>query len=1147
MIRIGKNSIGLSLLLFTPAAWAQFNCTPSGSEIFQQYSITVSNGQITGCTFTAVNPDLQQLESDMVNAWLAFHQLPASDSSIIYQYGRVDLRNQIRAMMFTELERIALKDASTRTPHEQAIYDYFANWIQQLDSALVSAAARDAQSWFNDPCSWRPDPNIAAQTGITYNPIAYCSGSSLVTAFSAGPPVPSTDYFNTAALNHTYGHAVTMGTSPLGALPANLQVQNFGPQAVNSLAQDNQLVLAYGTPIAASLAGAASLATYTFIESLSATVAGGTQGFITAATTAASSASRAAVKAMYTQYAPKGQALQTVESAAVESEAISEEAAAEAISNITFDFAAAPVAVILLAAEIGIEAGIQFFDYNQAVSEVQDLVNAAKAPTPVPDLASYLNDSTGLYKVQMAFIAQTMPEAPSTQPLPQHRPGTDAVFIIHPPNNAPQVISDTLTYTDIAGTTWNIQTYGGWFVKSGKTIDGNAVTSISPTLNVMDPNGITWMIDRVGDSFLWAKTQPASTDIACPAQPLSNYSDSALVNQGVCSSWIGPSFWLQDGTMVSLGQKPVFEGNGFVAVSAGQNFTANVLTLASPPANLQASGLPPGVTFKQVTYGVGQLSGTAPGTGTYTFRITATNPGGTATQTITMVSNTQVQIVTPSTFNFPLAAPTIFTIRATGSPAPKFTLRPGPCTSAVCSLPMLPAGITFKDNGDGTATLSGIAAWIPSSGVFVNGKFYASLPAVIVTASNGFSQATQTLQINPVPISATLNGPFQTTFTAGVINPNQNTFTTSSGVPPCTPSSSSSEQNGTITITVQTCLYVPAGGAQGVTYQLVNNGNIPPWLRFHDNGDGTATFHGAPPPSASNYDVPVTVLVSAAGVEPANYLFTIHVSALPQFQDSQSHRSMRCDIAESCPPLPVTTNMAAGAGNFSLSGTVPSGVKLNSRAGGSNAELDFSGKTGGAYLTSVTATDSVGSTTATYAFYISQRPAFPTFSNPFGTPLWLMEGVPVSISFPTTGFPHDLGVTDAYGKQVFPPMTITTQEKPPAGLSFTDTTPGGVPTGTGVLSGTPAPGTAGHHEIVIVANNGGHTDLGIEMRIRKPGDVDENGSVNCQDFTIVKSSFGRYNGQTGFDARADLNNDGVVNDRDLAILAAHFPEMNICR
>lgn len=88
---------------------------------------------------------------------------------------------------------------------------------------------------------------------------------------------------------------------------------------------------------------------------------------------------------------------------------------------------------------------------------------------------------------------------------------------------------------------------------------------------------------------------------------------------------------------------------------------------------------------------------------------------------------------------------------------------------------------TFTDNGNGTATLSGTASW--TAGLLVNGKAYASLPSVIVTASNGFTQATQTLQVNAVPVSATLDGPFQTTFTAGVLQQSQNTFTISAGVP----------------------------------------------------------------------------------------------------------------------------------------------------------------------------------------------------------------------------------------------------------------------------------------------------------------------------------------------------------------------------
>ncbi|WP_445233252.1 M12 family metallo-peptidase [Duganella rhizosphaerae] len=52
--------------------------------------------------------------------------------------------------------------------------------------------------------------------------------------------------------------------------------------------------------------------------------------------------------------------------------------------------------------------------------------------------------------------------------------------------------------------------------------------------------------------------------------------------------------------------------------------------------------------------------------------------------------------------------------------------------------------------------------------------------------------------------------------------------------------------------------------------------------------------------------------------------------------------------------------------------------------------------------------------------------------------------------------------------------------------------------------------------------------------IRLVGDVNGDGAVNCDDLAIIKAALGKRSGQAGFDARADLNKDGVVDARDLA-------------
>ncbi len=70
--------------------------------------------------------DLGQLERDAVQAYLGLHKLAAGDSPIIYDYGRADLRNAIRGVMFDILLGIINTPAAERTKHEQALYQ----WLQ---------------------------------------------------------------------------------------------------------------------------------------------------------------------------------------------------------------------------------------------------------------------------------------------------------------------------------------------------------------------------------------------------------------------------------------------------------------------------------------------------------------------------------------------------------------------------------------------------------------------------------------------------------------------------------------------------------------------------------------------------------------------------------------------------------------------------------------------------------------------------------------------------------------------------------------------------------------------------------------------------------------------------------------------------------
>jgi hypothetical protein len=60
------------------------------------------------------------------------------------------------------------------------------------------------------------------------------------------------------------------------------------------------------------------------------------------------------------------------------------------------------------------------------------------------------------------------------------------------------------------------------------------------------------------------------------------------------------------------------------------------------------------------------------------------------------------------------------------------------------------------------------------------------------------------------------------------------------------------------------------------------------------------------------------------------------------------------------------------------------------------------------------------------------------------------------------------------------------------------------------------------------------------------GDVNGDGAATCADLAIVTASMGKRAGQTGFDARADVNGDKVVNVSDLTTVSRALPTGTRC-
>ena len=185
--------------------------------------------------------------------------------------------------------------------------------------------------------------------------------------------------------------------------------------------------------------------------------------------------------------------------------------------------------------------------------------------------------------------------------------------------------------------------------------------------------------------------------------------------------------------LLTVNRQPTITSAGGVAFIVGTPGSFTVTTIGTPPPSLTRTGaLPSGLSFVSNGNGTGTLSGTpaAGSGGTYPLILTATNGvGAPATQNFTLNVNQAPAITSASSTIFTVGAAGSFTVTTTGTPTPSLT-----------ETGVLPSGVTFTTNGNGTATLSGT----PASGS-------AGTYPLTIVAGNGISPAASqsfTLTVN---------------------------------------------------------------------------------------------------------------------------------------------------------------------------------------------------------------------------------------------------------------------------------------------------------------------------------------------------------------------------------------------------------------
>ncbi len=251
----------------------------------------------------------------------------------------------------------------------------------------------------------------------------------------------------------------------------------------------------------------------------------------------------------------------------------------------------------------------------------------------------------------------------------------------------------------------------------------------------------------------------------------------------------------------------------------------------------------------------------------YTLELRATNRVGNISVPVTVDVSPQLAIISPNVLNVTAGLPVNFTVIATGVPTPRLSASEFPAL-----------GLNFKDNGDGTATVSGVVPYPQSNAVC-----FAPCNTGI-SATNSQGTATQSLAIAAgSPPLANLVPPTSATFSAGV--PNQHLL----------------YSNGAIT---------------SVSWSLIPDPNAS-WLKLKDNGDGTALLTGTPPAGTSGTFNPKIGPVASGSFTVINS-FPVTVSNVPVFTSPNT--------ATFTVGTDSSFQISASEGDITLVGALPKGL-----------------------------------------------------------------------------------------------------------------------------------------------------------------------------------------------------------------------------
>jgi hypothetical protein len=624
-------AIILALLLLGPLPqFPGWSLTPLASA---QSLTTGQNAIIQTCCLPS------SFEPNSVASFLHAHGIPATEAPLAYQYGRADLRNELRANLFSNILAIIKKDPSTRTTDEQTVYSWFQNIVWQNEQNLLSAAVLDYDAWKSNPCTWTPDPDVAQQYNLNYDGSQWCAVSgNLGALFTIAPPVPSKAYFLTAALKKTYGQSLAANAGVLAGM-----MRNDGAAAAVAVAGGLSVLGGVGAGLA-----------ITYFTVGAATGAAAASGLVSAGT---------------------GSLVLT---------------GALGLGG--------PIAIVAMGVLIGAVAAFEVYESQQTLNELNTLsTDYNSILTNKPQLESFVGNQLGFQKLRMSFAANTLPDYPSTATPPGRRSG-DRSFIITPSGGAP-TLSPTFTYQGWSGTQWTAQPSGGWISAQGVTTSGATAYNFGVSIKFKGWDGQFYDAERNDLHFTVSKPYPQSGDTTYCAQDSTGNTPG---NVSKCYIYVTDNLNLLDASgnkvKVRFTSFPLFTSQATFPANVDTTTQIAITADGDPLPTISSNGsLPPGFSLASSTPGSAQLT-VAPNTapGTYNLSLTADNGSGSpATQALTIIANIPVQILGPDSYSLYAGQHFSQVINVAGSPTPTLTCAGNSIFNAY-------ATFTDNHNGTGT-------------------------------------------------------------------------------------------------------------------------------------------------------------------------------------------------------------------------------------------------------------------------------------------------------------------------------------------------------------------------------------------------------------------------------------------------------------